>query len=93
MIPAAHGTDERRGQDRAMILDPDRWPAWPRLPIKNPGRFNDSEERAFGVLLAEDVRESGPITVRLHLIFEAANGATERFDDVDALLDAGWTVD
>jgi hypothetical protein len=93
MIPAAIGTATRRAQDREMIEDPLRWPQL-RLPLKNPARYN-TERPAFGFLEPVGATWGDDPRRPLYLgnIFSGPDGHTDWYDDVDALLDDGWTVD
>jgi len=81
----------------AMILNPNQWPQWPYLPLKNRRIRDASGHMAQGVL-----REAGLLEPRAG-IFEFAEGANlfalDEFQgtwtpiDPAELLANGWEVD
>jgi len=77
------------------IRDPDHWPAWPCLPMKQ-GHGND---RRIGFLWDSSGGLDGPLPepVRIYLanMFTTVTGETPCIDypTVDDLLGAGWEVD
>jgi hypothetical protein len=90
-VPDPIGTPKRREQDKEMILSPDRWPTWPKLPLKRHG-YEQNHGFAFNGSLKDD--NTRP-RVYLATIFHAIDDATLyiEYTDIDALLDDGWTVD
>lgn len=80
----------RREADRKMILGEWLWPHGDRLPVKNPSRYADDDKRSMGVIYA-----GLPTVVNIHNVYDGEPGRVEieQYADVDALLDAGWTVD
>lgn len=86
---APMGTPERRAQDLEMIQSPDRWPSWPRLPLKKRGSF----ECGYVVNKSFDDNTVVP-KVYLATIFENHNSDNfKEYTNLEALLDDGWTVD
>ena len=90
-VPAAPGTALRREQDKEMILSPDRWPVWPKLPLKRYG-YEQDHGFVFNGSLNDDDPEP---KVYLATIFHSIDKSTLfiEYTDIDALLDDGWTVD
>jgi hypothetical protein len=90
-VPAAPGTALRRDQDKKMILSPDRWPIWPKLPLK---RYGQEKDHGFVFNGSLDDDNTKPI-VYLATVFHAVDEDTEtiEYEDIDGLLDDGWTVD
>lgn len=88
-IPAPYGTQKRREQDLEMMKTPDRWPIWPRLPLKNP------ETDAHGYLANTSTTDNTvEPKIFTHYIFEAHNSDDFiQFDSLEAIVEAGWTVD
>lgn len=79
----------RRAQDLAMMRDSSRWPYWPILPLKRYGALGQADH---GFLWAE-----GGLRIFAR---EALDDSTaidqlpyETFASLEAMLDAGWTVD
>jgi hypothetical protein len=85
------GTPERRQQDKDMILNPDNWPMWPRLPLK---RTPQGDRPNCGFVFNGSTHDDAvqPI-VYLALIFSNVVDEKLVYQDIDALLDDGWTVD
>lgn len=75
-----------RDKHRAMMLDPQRWPRWPWLPIKRRGHNQPGTECA--AIYADDTVEGEPVTVKF-----PRPGQPKVYTDVDAVLDDGWIVD
>jgi hypothetical protein len=73
------GSPERRAADRGWIA------SHGRASVKNPARYNRANARAFGVATRSD--DDGWLVK-----WRGAIG-TERFESLEELLDAGWTVD
>ncbi len=71
---------------RNMATDPNSWPQWPVLPLKN--------RKEPGVLGYMTESKNNPFRVYLGLIFGGAKPTGVRnYKTVDELLDAGWVVD
>lgn len=70
--------------DRAMILDPSRWPQEGRLYVKNP---TTDEHGMIDVDQLTSVHVFDLTTGRLQVDHERP------FGDIDELLAAGWLVD
>ena len=92
----------RRQKDKAMITDQDRWPMWPRLPLKKyPVDFAHPENR-LGFMVGTmdpEMDAAPPFTVYVGLLYQPLEEFMDRPDKVktytsiDALLDDGWVVD
>lgn len=88
------------GDDREMILSPDKWPAWPALPIK---RYSGSRMPECCVIFAPREDAIGtPIKVYNANLYELADLARsnrwpppvlKEYPNVGALLADGWVVD
>jgi hypothetical protein len=93
MMTTEFGTYLRGGErDREMIENPMRWPNI-RLPLKNPSRYDTDIDRAFGVLVTGMTWPSEKRAVHIGNLFMPLGDETEEYENVDALLDAGWVVD
>lgn len=86
------GTPARRVQDLEMMKSPDRWPMWPKLPIKKPGSWDD---KSHGYLINTSLKDDKvEPKVYLATIFEVHNSDKfQEYANLEALLDDGWTVD
>lgn len=82
---------QKTEQDHAaMIADEDRWPCWPRLPVK---RYTDNSAwPEIGVVIAGE-----KTTVRLATLFDdkatLLAATTKVYPSIDAMLIDGWIVD
>ena len=88
---------ERQGHDKDLISRQDEWPHWPRLPMKRVWTASSgNQDMELGVILgtAEMNKE---ITVYLNAnIFgnlKPEDLEVRIYDNVDAMLADGWTVD
>jgi hypothetical protein len=90
------------GDHRTMILNPWEWPCYPRLPLKKkaPGQtwpdmaFLLAHEDCMSALDSDHVDPDKPFTIYLGLMYgKPAEMLTITYDNVDALLSAGWEVD
>lgn len=84
--------DPRIAASRAMILDEDRWPNWPILPLK---RGIDNKTNV-GCLVART--DGKPLRVVLENMFGNLSAAVAEdqyceYATVDDLLADGWVVD
>lgn len=83
---------QERERNRAMIEDPMSWPLLV-LPMKNSRVPDEDGFPRLGYITAGMTSHEGTERV-IHLgPMYAPNGETEAYQDVDALLDAGWVVD
>jgi hypothetical protein len=100
----AVGTRERRDLDKQMIKNPKDWPQWPILPIKRSGHFSDPDNMGFGLitpdyptvvihLLLFQVDKINLVIHQLAHDGEITGAKTTQYQDIDGLLDDGWTVD
>lgn len=85
--------------DKAMILDPNKWPSWPFLPLKK-GSYPSLENKRLGVLYHSPVWSDGKVHVVHIYMFAPPKTAAELhaspatvYDSVDAMLADGWIVD
>lgn len=82
---------QRMSQDKQMILNPDRWPQWPCLPLKRYGKDRDVE---IGVLTHDDDYVRGVYVVSMTNLFSNTPPAEfKTYNNVDELLVDGWEVD
>lgn len=85
--------------DKAMIQDPNKWPAWPFLPLKK-GSYPSIEDKRLGVLYHSPTWSDGKVHV-IHCYLFAPPKTREElhatpstvYESVDALLADGWVVD
>lgn len=82
--------------DRAFILNYDRWPVWPYLPLKR--RNNSLEDKNLGVLCADGFKNG--FTIYHVYLFDLPRTAElfmaspqSHYKTVDDLLSDGWIVD
>lgn len=84
------GTEQvsEREKHRNWIMNPFQWPRMVCPLVNRSGEFH-----AVGVVLG--ALPDGSITLYKSNMYETITDDTERvvFQDVDALLDAGWVVD
>jgi hypothetical protein len=62
-------TAAERAKERAMLLDPTRWPRWPWLPVKKIGEHGPV---AHGLVYADDTDEGQPLQVWPFLDYKPA---------------------
>lgn len=94
-------TDAERKIERSRMLNSTNWPRWPILPLKNYKMVPRGSFPAFGFIVdAGPLRPDNRFNIYEADIFNAkamADAITEApkysYVDVDAALDAGWTVD
>lgn len=81
-------------EDAEMIANPDRWPAWPILPVKRRGWMDD--DCNLGVVLDEGTR-STVYHVNICDLPKTQEGwigaAKTHYATVEAMLKDGWIVD
>jgi hypothetical protein len=75
-------------RSKQMILDEERWPQWPFLPMKQPPK--DGQLSKLGCLLG-----GGPPYYVLHSNFFKIekDAPRDKYETVDGILQAGWVVD
>lgn len=81
-----------REDELAMMNDPERWPAYPRLPLKKRG----AQDATLGFLVAHGAHGVEPVVYLANLFAQVPDWNAvpqEKFESFDALLDAGWVVD
>ena len=75
------------------IEDPDRWPVWPHLPMKNTADVNESGFSQMGFIFGDPTR---PLRIYLGNMY-ALQKPDEReyveFKSAAAAVAAGWRVD
>lgn len=75
---------------RRLIADPDSWPNWPLLPVKNKQLRDTTGFPRIGVLLAGNTG----LVVEGNMFEGIEKDAPSwKYDSVDAMLAAGWEVD
>lgn len=83
---------------KAMMLNPDRWPQWPFLPVKNyrrdiPGYPWDGMPNCGLMVFFDNV----PPTVFMTSLYDMKPGWTDgpqlKYASIDELLAQGWIVD
>jgi hypothetical protein len=99
------GTPERRRQDKEMIESPGRWPMWPMLPLKKVGsQYAELPMKERTGLITPDfpniVIHEIIFRVNVNLVIhqlqhdgDVEGIKTTKYQDIDAMLDDGWTVD
>lgn len=77
--------------DLERIQDPDNWPYWPVLPMKNKGAVGLLFD--YGNVFRPDIRPE----IRLCNLWSnpevMRNAQVLKFDSLEALIAAGWVVD
>ena len=91
MTAKTNQSRSRFERDREMVNNPMGWPQL-RLPMKNPGRYN-TEQPNLGWLWASMEWPGDERTVYFGNIFDRDSSGSEVYQDTEAMLDAGWTVD
>jgi hypothetical protein len=80
--------------DLEMLKNPDKWPAWPRLPlvIRHPARVSDPMTVGF---LLGDPPSDGTYTVWFGNVFDPVypTQPKKQYATVEELLKDGWEVD
>lgn len=88
---------------KGMILDADRWPCWPFLPVKRNN--NSLEDKNLGVVMCDPqythaVKGSAKFVVYHVYLFDRPKGKDEwesapktEYNNVDEMLRDGWIVD
>jgi hypothetical protein len=78
----------RQGRtDVEMINDPDSWPLYPFLPVKNRKLYESAVHSAFGVIAADE-----PTKVKINTL-DIKTPAFIAYPTVEALVADGWVVD
>jgi len=77
----------RAERDVAMIEDGDRWPLWPRLPLKRGPNNNE-----LGVLMHAE--PSGYLCFHINMFQDITKDTpATRYATADAVVRDGWKVD
>jgi hypothetical protein len=75
-----------------MMSDPDKWPAWPFLPLKKPGQSAKTGEYAY--LYNDDLNAYPKITCFKGLMYDhKPDNDRVEFASFTELLNQGWRVD
>ena len=83
----------RAARERDMILHDEKWPCWPRLPMKHT-RHKDLEVPTLpllGVICAGELTRVYLCNVIETIVFEKT--PYRQYESVDAVLADGWIVD
>ena len=75
-------------RSKQMILDPDQWPCWPRLPMKRIIKAGDWPELGF-------INASEYSVIYQTLLYAEITPTTKKitYKNIDAMLADGWIVD
>jgi hypothetical protein len=90
-------TDE--DADFKMMSDPDQWPVWPMLPLKNKQQRGAGNMARLGVLINPYLRNNETFFVPDKLIFERikpedlAPENVVSHENMRSLIEQGWVVD
>jgi hypothetical protein len=94
---------EKRDREKRLITSYQTWPCYPVLPMVNRDRRTDGGFPECGIIIAGDMGEgTGSIKVYLKGMYDLKSGQlkpqlegvkVEDYENVDALLDAGWKAD
>lgn len=93
-------TQEWLDATQRMLRDPDTWPRWPVLPLKNPQQITPEDPFGkLGVLIDPlSLREDKLVIYLTDMFFVKVPGRlsdvpTEEYESVASCTDAGWRVD
>jgi hypothetical protein len=92
-IRIAQQEADRRERDKQMIMNPDAWPLWPRLPLKRwYGSGTDwDDDQYLGVMFDSSSEIGGGVSLTVHVGLMSTS-RTITYSDLDALV-ADWRVD
>ena len=77
--------------EKERFQDTKAWPLWPRLPIKKPRQVGMPD---VGFIVASDVEAGEKITLyRGNIFLNSEAHKASKFENLDALLAAGWLGD
>jgi hypothetical protein len=83
-------SEERKQMDLAMMRDPDRWPAWPLLPLK---RYVPGKPIAETACLARLGKDQYVLAMGVN-VFQGPDDQTEWVRTTpEQLVEQGWMVD
>jgi hypothetical protein len=93
MPRSSHSAETREQATARMVPNPDSWPSWPLLPLKNNKQKDANGFARLGCLYGD-----GTIQVFLVNMFEWGKKPLDQIEhetyaNVDALIRAGWLVD
>lgn len=78
------------GDDAAMIADPEEWPVWPFLPMKNP-ELRDKQKPHAGFFFNSSTEDSKVVFYE-GFIFDKASAVKTDLTP-EQVLAAGWIID
>lgn len=91
-----------REEELAMMSQPNRWPQWPLLPVKNPG-MRDRGLPVVGIMIEQEHEVLAhasyvkPIVYNVNLYSfkrsELASYEKWEYPTLQDVVDAGWVVD
>lgn len=76
--------------DREMILDPNSWPGWPRLPLK---KIREGDSPQCGMILGDPKGSQVFFMENINIWDNVIDSKKGLWTEVDDLLDAGWVID
>ena len=76
--------------DLAMMRDSNRWPLWPRLPVKRPK--GDGQMPELGVML-HDRGKAAPRIYLASVYEDLSKVAVKEYASLEAVVADGWQVD
>jgi hypothetical protein len=82
-------------KEKQLILDQDKWPHWPVLPVKNYQLVKPGEFPECGILFASDLEKPVIYIMNLFTIGHVRKEDVKqfKFESLDAMLAAGWIGD
>lgn len=87
---------EERASAGEFLLDQERWPHWPRLPMKNLSEPGNPQAAFFLSADSDILRIGGPVRLfraDLSVPFKILESECLRFETLDEMFDAGWRID
>lgn len=80
------------GDDLEMINNPDLWPLWPVLPLKNPREVDpvDGTKPNLGFIVHG---QPTVVVIGVMLLTNLTTARRRGYSSVEALLEDGWEVD
>ena len=85
-----------RIDDKSFMESPEKWPHWPLLPVKRPGKGKDCWPQ-LGLIIIDSVDESKPAPVvyltSLYGDLKMKDAEKKEYPSIEALIADGWTVD
>jgi hypothetical protein len=82
-------------RDVAFIMNPNKWPRWPFLPLKRKGENGLQVGYLYGDPVTSMGRLAAPLKIYGGNIFSPSpdDPVVGEYDSADALVAAGWRVD